>query len=137
MTAIGWAPPGWHEDERSAYQLRYRGARLCVDVRSVATVLRIEGEVDICNADVIGDAVRRFMHLGSPYVLDYSHLDFLGVAGFRELLTLQEEHRQAHVPTAIVGGHPLRRLAGLFADHQLPIVDSVPEALALLADLRP
>jgi anti-sigma B factor antagonist len=137
MTAVSWAPPASHEDEKSAYQLRYRRARLCVDVRSVATVLRIEGEIDILNADVIGDAVRRFMHLGSPYVLDCSHLDFLSVAGFRALLTLQEEHRQARVPTAIVAGHVLQRLARLVADHRLPIVDSVPEALALLADSRP
>lgn len=134
MTAIGYAPSAFNQDEGSAYQLRYRGARLCVDVRSVATVLRIEGEVDILNADVVVDAVRRFMRLGSPYVLDYSHLDFLSVAGFRALLTLQEEHRQARVATAVVAGDALRRLAGLAADHRLPIVDSVPEALALLTD---
>jgi anti-anti-sigma factor len=100
-----------------------------VHARSLATVLRIEGEIDATNADLVAQAVRRFARLKAPLVLDVSQLDFLGIAGLRALLLLNDEHRQARLHCNVVSGAALQRLTRVAADHGLPVVDSVPAAL--------
>ncbi|OBH00369.1 sulfate transporter [Mycobacterium sp. E2699] len=105
------------------------GARVHVHARSVATVLRIDGEIDAANADLVAEVVRRFARLNAPLVLDLSGLDFLGSAGLRALLLLNEEHRAAQLHNNVVRGAALGRLTRVVTDHGLPVVDSVPEAL--------
>ena len=127
MTAA--PPPGRLGEPRSRFVIDCAGAQLHVHARSVATVLRIEGEIDTSNADLVAQAIRRFARLKAPLVLDVSHLEFLGSAGLRALLLLDEEHRQARLHCNVVSGAALRRLTGMASDHGLPVVDSVPEAL--------
>jgi len=127
MTAA--PPPGRLGEPRSRFVIDCAGAQLHVHARSVATVLRIEGEIDASNADLVAQAIRRFARLKAPLVLDVSHLEFLGSAGLRALLLLDEEHRQARLHCNVVSGAALRRLTGMASDHGLPVVDSVPEAL--------
>jgi anti-anti-sigma factor len=100
-----------------------------VHARSLATVLRIEGEIDAANADLVGQAIRGFARLKAPLVLDVSRLDFLGSAGLRVLLMANEEHRRNRLHCNVVSGAALRRLTGVATNHGLPVVDSVPEAL--------
>jgi anti-anti-sigma factor len=118
-----------HEEPRSRYVIDCAGAQVHVHARSLATVLRIEGEMDATNADLVAQAIRRFTRLRAPLVLDVSHLDFLGSAGLRALLLVNEEHRQARLHCSVVSGAALRRLTRVATDHGLPVVDSVPEAL--------
>jgi anti-anti-sigma factor len=125
MTAL----PDRHGQPRSRYVIDCAGAQVHVHARNVATVLRIEGEIDASNTDLVAQAIRRFARLKAPLVLDVSHLDFLGSAGLRVLLLLNEEHRQARLHCSVVSGAALRRLTGVTTDHGLPVVDSVPEAL--------
>ena len=122
-------PPSRRGEPRSRYEIDCAGARVRVHARSLATVLRIEGEIDASNADLVAQAIRRFARLKAPLVLDVSHLDFLGSAGLRALLVLNAEHRQARLHCNVVSGAALRRLTGAATDHGLPVVDSVPEAL--------
>jgi len=122
-------PPGRCGEPRTRYVIDCAGAQVHVHARSLATVLRIEGEIDGSNADLVTQAIRRFARLKAPLVLDVSHLDFLGSAGLRALLLLNEEHRQARLHCNVVSGAALRRLTGVTTDHGLPVVDSVPEAL--------
>lgn len=98
--------------------------------RSTATVLRIDGEVDAANTDLVAGVIRRFSRLRAPLVLDLSGLDFLAGSGLRALLDLNEEHRKAQLRCSIVSGAALRRLTRLSPDHGLPIADSVDAALA-------
>ena len=100
-----------------------------VHARSVATVLRVGGEIDASNAELVARAVRRFSRLRAPLILDLSQLDFLSSAAFGELLILADEHRQAGLPCSVVGGPALRRLAQMVPDHGLPVAYSVPDAL--------
>jgi anti-anti-sigma factor len=116
-------------EPRSRYVIDCAGARVHVHARRLATVLRIEGEIDASNADLVVPVIRRFARLRAPLVLDVSQLDFLGIAGLRALLLLNEEHRQARVHCNVVSGAALQRLTGVGADHGLPVVDSVPAAL--------
>ena len=125
MTAL----PDLCGEPRSRYVIDCAGAQVHVHARSLATVLRIEGEIDVSNADLVAQAIRRFARLKAPLVLDVSQLDFLGSAGLRALLLLNEEHRQAQLHCHVVGGAALKRLTGVATDHGLPIVDSVPAAL--------
>jgi len=129
MTSSPNPRPGCCGEPRNRYVIDCAGAQVHVHARSVATVLRIEGEIDTSNVDLVAQAVRRFARLKAPLVLDVSQLDFLGSAGLRMLLFLNEEHREAQLHNNVVSGAALRRLTRVVTDHGLPVVDSVPEAL--------
>lgn len=114
---------------RSRYQIDCAGAQLHVHARSLATVLRIDGEIDAMNADVVAQAIRRFWRLKAPLIVDLSHLDFIGSAGLSALQILNDEHRRAGLHCSVVGGAALRRLTQVLPDHGLPVLHSVPQAL--------
>ncbi|WP_085174090.1 STAS domain-containing protein [Mycobacterium paraense] len=116
-------------EPRNRYVIDCAGAQVHVHARSLATVLRIDGEIDAANAELVAQVVRRFARLKAPLVLDISQLEFLGSAGLRVLLMLDEEHREAQLHNNVVSGAALRRLTRVVSDHGLPVVDSVPEAL--------
>ncbi|OJZ75379.1 sulfate transporter [Mycobacterium paraffinicum] len=105
-------------------------AQIHVHARSTATVLRIDGEVDAANTDLLADIIRRFARLRAPLILDLTALDFLAGSGLRALLDLNEEHRVAQLRCSIVSGAALRRITRVLPDHGLPIADSVDAALA-------
>lgn len=117
-------------EPRSRYQIDCAGVQIHVHARSTATVLRVEGEIDAANTDLIAEAIRRFSRLRAPLVLDLTGLDFLAGSGLRALLALNEEHRQAQLRCCIVSGAALRRLTRVLPEHCLPIADSVDAALA-------
>ncbi len=96
----------------------------------MATILRIDGEVDASNTAPITEAIRRFARLRAPLVLDLAGLDFIAASGLRALLVLSEEHRQAGLRCCIVSGVALRRLTRALPELGLPMADSVPAALA-------
>ncbi|OBH02853.1 sulfate transporter [Mycobacterium sp. E1747] len=106
------------------------GAQIHVHARSAATVLRIRGEVDAANTDLVADVIRRFSRLRAPLILDLSGLDFLAGSGLRALLALNEEHRVAQLRCCVVSGAALRRLTRVLPDHGLPIAESVDVAVA-------
>ncbi len=129
MTSSFEPKPNGCGEPRNRYVIDCAGAQVHVHARSVATVLRIEGGMDAANADLVAQVVRSFARLNAPLVLDLSRLDFLGSAGLRALLLLNEEHRAAQVRNNVVRGAALSRLTRVITDHGLPVVDSVPEAL--------
>ncbi|WP_156688610.1 STAS domain-containing protein [Mycobacterium sp. Marseille-P9652] len=114
---------------RSRYQIDCAGSRLHVHARTVATVLRVDGEIDASNAHLLTREIRRFARLKAPLILDLTHLDFMSSAGLAALQQLHDEHRLNGVHCRVVGGPALRRLVQVLPDHGLPLVDSVPEAL--------
>ncbi|OBJ49677.1 sulfate transporter [Mycobacterium sp. 1423905.2] len=111
------------------------GARLHVYARSIATVLRVDGEIDASNADSLANEIRRFARMKSPLILDLSNVEFLGIDGFRALLRLNHEHEQARLHFTVVTGRALRPLLRLVTNHGLNVVDSVPEALQMVNDV--
>ncbi|BBZ74032.1 hypothetical protein MPRS_51250 [Mycobacterium paraseoulense] len=115
---------------RNRYQIDCAGPTIHVHARSTATVLRVDGEVDASNADLITEAVRRFARLRAPLVLDLGGLDFLAGSGLRALLVLHEEQQRAQLRYSVVSGAALRRLTQVVPDHGLPLAESVAAALA-------
>jgi anti-anti-sigma factor len=126
--------PDLREPPRSRHLIDCAGAQLYVHARSLATVLRVNGEIDAFNADLVARAIRRVSQLRAPLILDLGHLDFLDIVGLRALMTLNHENQEAELHCNVVTGPTLRRLTRVVADHGLLIVDSVPEALQLVAD---
>jgi anti-anti-sigma factor len=124
--------PGLLGQPRSRYQIDCAGARLHVHTQSLATVLRISGEIDAANAGLVTEAVRHFSRLKAPVILDLGSLDFLGGAGLRALLAFNGEHRQSQIYCSVVDGSALRRITQVVPDHGLPIVDSVNDALGYI-----
>lgn len=135
MTALPFRyPADFRGQPRCRHLIDCAGAQLHVHARSLATVLRVDGEIDASNADLLGDAIRRYSQLKAPLILDLSQLDFLGMTGFRTLLVLNCEHRRARVHWSVVSGARLDRLTRVVPNHGLPLVDSVPEGLQLVDD---
>jgi anti-anti-sigma factor len=135
MTALpNTSTPDLREEPRCRYLIDCGGAQLHVNARSLATVLRVNGEIDASNADLLAQTIRHFSQLRAPLILDLSQLGFLGVVGLRALIALNKEHQQTRLHCNVVSGPALRRLTHVVTDHGLPIVDSVPEALQLIED---
>lgn len=123
MTATHYYPD-WLRPVRSTDTavIDCAGARVSAHVRGPATVLVVEGEIDICNSGRLVAAIRRLVHTGTPFVLDLRAVDFMAVSGFRDLMAFTDECHQARVGWHVVAGHALRPLLRVFADHQLPVV---------------
>lgn len=136
MTSLAFRPTtDLRGQPRCRSSIDCAGAQVHVQTRRSATVLTVTGEIDVCNADLLRDGIRRYARLKAPLVLDLSQLDFLSVAGFRALLTLNEEHERAGLNWSVVSGARLRRIGLVFPKHGLPLVDSVSEAQHILDDL--
>lgn len=119
---------------RCRYVTNCAGARLFVYARSLATVVRVDAEIDAANADCVTQEIRRFSVLQTPLILDLSHLDFLGIGGFRSLLLLNDERQKARLHCSVIAGPALRPLLRIVKHHGLAVVGSVPEALELVED---
>ncbi|MDT5173780.1 MAG: hypothetical protein QOG37_1031 [Mycobacterium sp.] len=119
---------------RYRYVIDCDGAQLFIYARGLATVLRVDGEIDGFNAARIATEIRRFSEVASPLILDLSRLDFLGIDGFQELLAVSYDHHTAGLHCSIVKGLAMRPLLRIVSDHGLPLVKSVPEALQLIDD---
>ncbi|WP_338133579.1 STAS domain-containing protein [Mycobacterium kansasii] len=133
MTALGAISPP--EQPRCRYVVDCAGARLCVYARSLATIVRIDGEIDASNAERIAHEIRRFARVKAPLILDLSHLDFLSVDGFRALLVLNHEHHKAGLHCSVIAGPAIRPLLRIVINHGLPVADSIAEALQLVEDV--
>ncbi len=98
------------------------GARVCAYVRGPATVLAVEGEIDICNSDRLIAAIRRLQQPGIAFILDLRAVGFMSVSGFRDLLAFAHECARAHLAWHVVTGDAIRPLLRVIPDHQLPVV---------------
>lgn len=130
MTAL----PYRAEERLHCYEIDCAGAQLHVQARGLATVLSIEGEIDAANADLVAQALLRFLRLRAPLILDLTGVNYLGSAGLRALLIVDEQCQLAGLRCSVVGSASLHRLTRLVAGHGLPLVDSVGEALQLVQD---
>ena len=123
------AQPYRVEERLHCYEIDCAGARLRVQAHRLATVLRITGEIDASNANLVAAAIRRFLRLRAPLILDLGRVDYLGSAALHVLLLVGDECQLAGVPYGVVSGVALRRLTRLVTGLGLPLADSVTEAI--------
>jgi anti-anti-sigma regulatory factor len=119
----GFDPPQRCDQRRCVVDCA--GAQLAVDDCGPGILLRVDGEIDAANARLVGQAIGHFSRLKVPMILDVSHVEFLGVSGFRALLVVGRQRQ----PFCVVAGTALRRLMRIVTDTGLPVVDSIPEAV--------
>lgn len=132
MHAVDSTDPSQHP--RYRYVIDCDGAQIFIYARSLATVLRVEGEIDGSNANRVATEIRRFATMRTPLILDLSQLQFLGLEGFQQLLALNHEYQTSRLYCGIVTGVAMRPLLRIVSDHGLRLVKSVPEALQLIND---
>ena len=102
---------------------------------SVATVVRIGGEIDATNADSIRQYVAGFMSDGLPLVVDTTRVEFCGAQGIAMLFDVDEECRRAAVVWALVAGDWVSYLLhAADRDDLLPAAESVKSALHRMAE---
>lgn len=114
---------------------QFAGAQVFVYARCLATVVRIDGEIDAANAKDLTEAVRSFARLKTPVVLDLSGLRFVSVEGFRALLAVNDELRKARVHCSVVTGTAIRPLLRIVHDNGLATTESLAEAFQTIADI--
>jgi anti-anti-sigma regulatory factor len=111
MTALPeMDPPQRCRPEHSRWVVDCAGAQFTAYERGPGIVLGVDGEVDAANANLVAQAIGHFSQPKVPLILDVSHVDFLGVSGFRALLALGREYQ----PLCVVTGTALRRLMRIF-----------------------
>ncbi|OBH19070.1 STAS domain-containing protein [Mycobacterium sp. E3247] len=123
------AQPYRAEERLHCYEIDCAGAQLYVQAHSLANLVRIAGEIDASNANLVSTAIRRFVRLRAPLILDLGRVTYLGSAALRVLLLIQDECQLCGVRYSVVSCVALRRLTRLITGLGLPLVDSVAEAL--------
>src|SRR4051794_7091409 len=131
---IGEPPPVQRRQYRSGYVIDCGAAVLRVQARSIAIVLTLRGDVDAFNSDRVSVALRRFLTLGSPLIVDLDDLAFLGIAGFRALLAFDESCREQGVHCVMVVGTAAKPYLRVAPEATITVAASVHEALHQIAD---
>jgi len=124
-----------HDPAHCRHMAQFARAHVFVYARCLATVVRIDGEIDASNAEDLAEAIRSFARLKTPVVVDLSRLRFISVEGFRALLFVNDELRKARVHCSVVTGTALRPLLRIVHDNGLATTDSVPEAFQGIEDI--
>jgi|SRR5690242_841121 anti-anti-sigma factor len=110
------------------------GVRLCSYPRPPALVIEVGGEIDARSARGVSRYLIGFAHVARPLVLDFSAVNFLDFAGFRAVLRFAAECRQAGRDWVLVASDAVKLLLPVAPGHQLPVVESLDEALRRLAE---
>jgi anti-sigma B factor antagonist len=78
-------------------------------------VLRLRGEVDLCNKDAVRQAIHAVMERGAQtLVIDMSELGFIDCAGMRVLIRAREQLAEGHGQLVLARSRPaVRRLISL------------------------
>ena len=104
------------------------GVKLSMRPHQPSPVIAVEGEIDASNSNQLAEGMNHLSLRRSPLVLDLAGVTFMSGAAFRALLAFGENRDRAGLPWALVSGAGLRPLLRVFADHRLPVVQSVAAA---------
>ena len=102
-------------------------------VKSPVTIICAHGEIDQANAHTLAYLARR-----RKLILDLTHLEFFGAAGFSALHRISVSCAHAGIDWALVPGAAVSRILRICdPDGLLPSVDTVSAALASLQGSAP
>jgi anti-anti-sigma factor len=115
------------------YLIDCNGAWLCPYVEDGATIVRIGGEIDACNADRVRENVFRYAATASGLVVDATAVDFCCVRGLRDLMALDKHCHDSGIEWVLVASGSVRRmLEATGLSNTLPLVGSVSTAVQSL-----
>jgi anti-anti-sigma factor len=110
------------------------GAQVRAQSRHLATVVTVQGEIDVINVDMVRAHVRRFLLGTEPVVLDLSEMTDFAPVGVGFLCRFDDDCRSAGVQWRLVASPAVIELLGEHAGAMFPVTRSVHEALRNLAD---
>ncbi len=111
------------------------GAQMRALCRQLATVVTVNGDVNIANIDRISDYAKRFILTEKPFVLDLSGVNSFTSEGISLLYGIDEDCHHAGVEWSIIASPPVHRTLRLSGEREtFPTAGSVPEALHHFAD---
>jgi anti-anti-sigma factor len=105
-------------------------------------VARISGEIDISNAETVGERLAEQFHLAEHYVIDLSATTHLDSAGIRLLFVIHDRlcTRRQSLTLVVPEGAPIRRLLTIAnvgaVIEVLPDLDEVRAASSLPREPR-
>lgn len=129
---------------RSQTRLRKGGARVPnplpggranyrIEHTEAAIVVHVFDEIDIGNANMLGDALFASLQHGRPIVVDLSGLDYIDSVALHVLLRAFQRAEAARIDAVLVAKALIRQLVeqvGL--DRIVPVVGDVPRAIEAL-----
>jgi anti-sigma B factor antagonist len=112
-------------------------ARIVAATHGAIPVARIEGEIDMSNAEPLGDELRALLtNRSEGLVVDLSPTTYLDSSGITLLFALADEleRRQQRLHVVVPEASPLRRVIAIVGlDQAVPLDASVDAALQRLA----
>lgn len=112
-------------------------ATVTVEDREGVFVATVQGEVDISNVEMIGGFVSRVPNQALGLVIDLSetlYIDSSGISLLHNLVTRLGQRAQGLVVVCRRASSPYRVLTLTGFDVRAPVVEELPEAIALVRD---
>ncbi len=107
-------------------------------VKSPVTIICAHGEIDQANAHTLTEYSLAYLARHRELILDLTHLEFFGAAGFSALHRISVSCAHAGIDWALVPGAAVSRILRICdPDGLLPSVDTVSAALASLQGSAP
>ena len=118
---------------RSAFECG--GAQIRTQYRHLATVVTVNGAIDLKNVDDVSRYSRRFILQEKPFVLDLRGVDFFASQSVTFLEQVDEDCRMAGLEWALVASPIVSRVLRIVnGENMFPVAASVHAALNSFAD---
>jgi anti-anti-sigma factor len=112
------------------------GVDMRAQLRHLATVLTISGDVDARNVDRVSAYAARLVPVGNALLLDLSGVGFFAAQSISVLVAVGDASGNAELPWALVTSHAVDRVLRISEDDNiLPVASSVPDGMRYFADL--
>ena len=109
-------------------------ARIALETHDAVPVARIEGEVDMTNAESVGERLRGVLtNRSETLIVDLGSTTYLDSSGIALLFALVDElrRRQQQLHVVVPEGSPLRRVIGIAGlDQAVPTHPTLASALS-------
>lgn len=104
------------------------------ELGSTTVQLTVTGEIDAATSTDLFTRIESRLRGYHQLVLDLSHVDFFGTAGYTTLHRLQVYCSRASIDWVVIAGHEVRRLLRVCdPDGLFPTADNIVSAVAALA----
>jgi anti-anti-sigma factor len=112
------------------------GVDMRAQLRRLATVLTISGDIDARNIDRVSSYATRLVPVGNALLLDLSGVAFFAAQSISVLVIVGDACDDAESPWALVTSHAVDRVLRISEhDDILPVASSVPDGMQYFADL--
>jgi anti-anti-sigma factor len=112
------------------------GADMRAQLRHLATILTISGDIDARNIDRVSAYATRLVPVGNALLLDLSGVTFFAAQSISVLVTVGDACDNAGSPWALVTSQAVDRVLRISQhDDILPVASSVPDGMQYFADL--